>query len=151
MSSYAKARQRYEDKNQDEDETPAPPLAKCMATDCPMAAGLSLGGSKRGPQWCAYHHACPSDDLARVTSVLNQHKDLRDVVNAARGFVGHDNVDESKVPGEHRRLLELFRFAGYTAPEVEQARSLTEFGYRCEALLGGFVVEAMRSLKRRAA
>jgi hypothetical protein len=148
MSSYTKARQRYESQTSaGDDDADAPPIAKCMANGCPMAAGLSLGGSRRGAQWCAYHHACHTDDLARVTSVLNQHAALRDIINEGRRFIGHANVDESAVPGEHKRLVELMRFAAYEPPK---AHNLGAFIFACETMLGGFVVEAMRSIKRAA-
>jgi len=145
--SYAKAKERYESQHSDEGEA-APVAHKCSAEGCPMAGSMA-DSSSSSTWWCAYHRACPPMDLPRVTSVLNQHKDLRDIVTDGRRLrTVHGN--ESTWPAEWRRMRELLSFGGYDDPRPD-AVTFEAWLYAVETMLGKLVVEAMTSARRRAA
>jgi hypothetical protein len=131
--------------------TPSRYSHRCAARDCPMAGALA-DGSNATNWWCAYHHACPTNDIPRVTSVLHQHKDLRDVIADGRAVLA-DPQRARDISGEWKRMADLLRFGGYTLPEPRGVENFAGFLYRCEVMLGGFVVKAMRGAApdRRAA
>ena len=135
MSEYTEARKRMA-----EDAAPAP-NHRCAAEGCPMAGTISAGG--QSSSWCAYHHGCHPNDISRITSVLNQHKDLRDIVNAGRRLLGSKDADPNTFAAEWKRMRELLSFGGYEQPKPRGAATLAGWLYGCESMLYGLVTRAM--------
>lgn len=142
MSQYTEARKRM-----DEDAMPAP-ANRCAADGCPMAGTISAGG--QSSSWCAYHHGCHQNDIPRITSVLNQHHDVRDIVNAGRRLLGSNDGDPSTFAAEWKRMRELLRFAGYEQPAPRGAETLAGWLYGCESMLLSLVTQAMGTRRKAA-
>jgi len=146
MSQYTEARKRISQA----DEAPARPKHSCAAAGCPMAGSMAES-SHSTSWWCAYHYACHPSDLARVTSVLNQHHDLRDIVNHGRHLLTSSDVHPDSLAGEWQKLRELLAFGGYDDPKPGgSVDTLNAWLYRVEAMLGGYVSQA-RGVRRKAA
>ena len=146
MSQYTEARQRMADPPGD---TPSM-RHRCAAEGCPMAGTISAGGESSS--WCAYHYACHPNDIASITSVLNQHHDLRDIVNAGRRLLVSKDADPSTFAAEWKRMRELLRFAGYEQPTLRPAacETITGWLYSCESMLYGLVTQAMGARRKDA-
>jgi hypothetical protein len=135
-TTYAKAKAQYDAKS---DETEQRSHA-CFAEGCPMAAALSDGSGHR--RWCSYHHGINAEDIPRVTSVLNQHHDLRDVINHARRLACRSDMAHHALRAEWQKLRELLMFAGYEDPKEH---SITQWIYACERMLASHMFAMLKT------
>ena len=114
-TSYARAKAKHEAGTRkraqaagDDDPGPRTRYA-CTAEGCQMAGGASAGSG----DWCAFHARAQPSDLARITSVMNQHLHLRDAINAARNLLGTDKYSAAFQRAEIAKLSELVQHQGY--------------------------------------
>lgn len=105
-----------------------------------MAPAISDGGKR---YCCAYHYGIQSEDVPRVTSVLNQHRDLRDVINHARRLTGTSDMAHHALAAEWHKLRDLMLFAGYEDPKEA---SITAWIYACERMLAAYTFEMLKTV-----
>lgn len=127
----------------------------CAAPNCPMAGALADGGRK-DVWWCAYHLACPDEEMPAVSAVLREHAPLLRIVNEGRTCL-------AKLPASvHRQQWELLsrRFEQWRAQQPDpmlweipsqRAQTFTAWLHCVETMLGGLVQRAVQSPRRRGA
>jgi len=116
---------------------PAPTGPKmCAAHGC-MFPGSTAENSYAVNWWCAYHYGCHSEDIARITSVLNQHHVLRDAILEGRYALVHG--PQSMLSTTWQVLRARVFDHGYTVPAKRGSETFTGWLWEVELLLGKYV------------
>jgi hypothetical protein len=130
---------------------PTKPRRNCAAHGCPLAGSLAES-SHSSNWWCSYHYGVHSTDLPRVTSVLNQHRAITDLIAEMRRALTSTEIHPDQLKTEWANWKQ--RVSGFAIPPHKVGEHMDDpraWAHRVEAMLGGLIVEALGKRIRSAA